>query len=466
MSQTLRENGNKTPVGSMRDVFPKNPTSTSKKFSSNQSIFGLNGASKNQKGLRRRDVTPSRAFGGVNVCSGLGGDRYIAIKKSEQDLEFANYLMSQPSDSTFNTSNSAPSSPAKNYEQEQMKRMMRVKSAGNLTDACEEDRILCYKKNMAPIPAVGHLNQAKVLYSTCIQPSSTTKKSNRHIPQHPERVLDAPDFKDDYYMNVIDWSSCGVVAVALSCTLYLWNADSGEIQVLFELDESNEMNLITSVKWSLDGKFLAVGFKDGSLKLYDPQRVCPPNGRLELRTMKPSRQSRNGVLAWRGAVVSAGYQSGQIIHHDVRISQHVTGVWDGHQREVVGLHWSYNQTKLASGSGDNTVRLWDESRLGNSISESLYVLDEHVGSVRAVQFCNYKSSLLASGGGMQCKSIKLWNVNSGELLKSIQTGAAVNGIIFNSDYKEMMSAHACGKLVIWKHPTYAEIAKLPGKDKY
>ncbi|ETN73019.1 WD domain, G-beta repeat protein, partial [Necator americanus] len=126
-------------------------------------------------------------------------------------------------------------------------------------------------------------------------------------------------------MNVIDWSSCGIVAVALSCTLYLWNADSGEIQVLFELDESNEMHLITSVKWSADGKFLAVGFKDGSLKLYDPQRTPPPNGKLELRTMKPPRLSRNGVLGWRGAVISAGYQSGQIIHHDVRIANHITG---------------------------------------------------------------------------------------------------------------------------------------------
>ncbi|KAK6039440.1 hypothetical protein COOONC_23055 [Cooperia oncophora] len=205
-----------------------------------------------------------------------------------------------------------------------MKRMMRVKSAGNLTDAGEDDRILCYKKNMAPLPAAGHLNQAKVLYSTCVQPTSAIKKSTRHIPQQPERVLDAPELKDDYYMNIIDWSSCGVVAVALSCTLYLWNADSGEIQarfqsltcdhsvltsnesietifrfvlkVLFELDEANEMNLITSVKWSLDGKFLAVGFKDGSLKLYDPHRVPPPGGKLELRTMKPPRQSRNGTL--------------------------------------------------------------------------------------------------------------------------------------------------------------------------
>ncbi|WKX94402.1 hypothetical protein Q1695_011563 [Nippostrongylus brasiliensis] len=469
MSQPFRDASNKTPSSMMKDLhIRRNSASAGRnKFASNavqsrtDPSRNFNGGTSKQQGLRRRDVTPSRVYGAANVCS-AGGDRYVSIRKSEQDLELASYLMAQPTDSTFNTSNSAPSSPAKNYDQEQIKRMMRVKSAGNLTDAGEDDRILCYKKNMAPIPALGHLNQAKVLYSACVQPSSAVKKSSRHIPQQPERVLDAPDFKDDYYMNVIDWSSCGVVAVALSCTLYLWSADSGEIQVLFELDESNEMNLITSVKWSLDGKFLAVGFKDGSLKLYDPQRVVPVGGKLELRTMRPPRQSRNGVLSWRGAVVSAGYQSGQIIHHDVRISNHITGVWEGHDREVVGLHWSHNQTKLASGSGDNTVRVWDEGRLGSSTSESLYVLDEHVGSVRAVQFCNFKSSLLATGGGMQCKTIKLWNVNSGQLLKSIDTGSAVNGIVFNSDYKEMMSAHACGKLVIWKHPNYNEIAKLSG----
>ncbi|KAJ1351431.1 hypothetical protein KIN20_007430 [Parelaphostrongylus tenuis] len=223
---------------------------------------------------------------------------------SEQELDLANYLMSQPADSAFNTSNSAPVTPAKSprsYEREELKRMMRVKSAGNLTDVGEEDRIWCYKKTLAPLPAVGHLNQAKVLYSTCIQPVSAIKKATRHIPQHPERVLDAPDFKDDYYMNVLDWSSCGVVAVALSYTLYLWNADTGEIQLLFELDESNEMNLITGVKWSLDGKFLAVGFKDGSLKLYDPLRpLSSTNGKLELTDDETTStvSMRCAFMAW------------------------------------------------------------------------------------------------------------------------------------------------------------------------
>ncbi|KAK6016942.1 WD domain, G-beta repeat protein [Ostertagia ostertagi] len=448
MSQPFRDTSNKTPTSMMRDLtLRKNSASAGRKYSShtstsNQTSFAKGGAPKslqngstiqNQKGLRRRDVTPSRAFVGGGLCPGLrtGGDRYCCFSaKSGSRLGTPKFIFMTPC----------------------------------VLHGCFIRRAF---------------SRLRVI-----------KKSTRHIPQQPERVLDAPELKDDYYMNIIDWSSCGVVAVALSCTLYLWNADSGEIQVLFELDETNEMNLITSVKWSLDGKFLAVGFKDGSLKLYDPHRVPPPNGKLELRTMKPPRQSRNGVLGWRGAVISAGYQSGQIIHHDVRIPNHITGIWEGHDREVVGLHWSHNQTKLASGSGDNTVRVWEDSHLGSSTSESLFVLDEHVGSVRAVQFCNYKSSLLATGGGMQCKTIKLWNINSGQLLKSIDTGSAdlnlcvigavapnsypfwslfilmciaqVNGIVFNSDYKEMMSAHACGKLVIWKHPNYVEIAKLSG----
>uniref|UniRef100_A0A1I7WXA3 WD_REPEATS_REGION domain-containing protein n=1 Tax=Heterorhabditis bacteriophora TaxID=37862 RepID=A0A1I7WXA3_HETBA len=430
-----------------RDTTNKNVTPVSKLM-----------RSMNDRGLRKREITPTRNSSYLSIPNVCGGDRYVGMRKSEQDLELANHLMNQPVDSTFNTSNSAPSSPVKTSEQDQMKKLMRVKSAGNLTDAADDDRILCYKKNMAPLPAVGHINQAK--------PSSSVKKSARHIPLHSERILDAPDFKDsiynspqiymtiftlnivicdlslipfldDYYMNVLDWSSIGVVAVALSYTLYLWNADTGDINILLEMDSSNEMNLITSVKWSHDGKFLAVGFKDGTLRLYDPNRIVPPGGKLELRTMRIPRQSRSGlfhyariyvnirVLCWRGAVVSAGYQSGQIIHHDVRVSNHVTGVWEGHEREVVGLHWSPNEMKLASGSGDNTVRVWDESRLGSSTSECLFNLNEHEGSVRAVQFCNFKSSLLATGGGMQCKSIKLWNINSGEMLKSIDTGSAV-----------------------------------------
>jgi len=53
------------------------------------------------------------------------------------------------------------------------------------------------------------------------------QKTLRHIPQFPEKILDAPDLVDDYYLNLLDWSSDNVVAVCLAQTVYLWNAANG-----------------------------------------------------------------------------------------------------------------------------------------------------------------------------------------------------------------------------------------------
>lgn len=47
---------------------------------------------------------------------------------------------------------------------------------------------------------------------------------NRSINPHPEKVLDAPDLKDDYYLNLLDWSSKDVLAIGLTSTVYLYSA--------------------------------------------------------------------------------------------------------------------------------------------------------------------------------------------------------------------------------------------------
>lgn len=45
---------------------------------------------------------------------------------------------------------------------------------------------------------LGYQNNLRVLYSSCKTPASSVKKTIRHIPQVPERILDAPDILDDY----------------------------------------------------------------------------------------------------------------------------------------------------------------------------------------------------------------------------------------------------------------------------
>ena len=38
------------------------------------------------------------------------------------------------------------------------------------------------------------------------------KKAFRAVPQQPDRILDAPDLVDDYYLNLLDWSSTNAVS--------------------------------------------------------------------------------------------------------------------------------------------------------------------------------------------------------------------------------------------------------------
>ena len=51
-------------------------------------------------------------------------------------------------------------------------------------------------------------------------------KKHRKINKKPYKVLDAPNLQDDFYLNLIDWSSKNQIAVGLDSSLYIWSACS------------------------------------------------------------------------------------------------------------------------------------------------------------------------------------------------------------------------------------------------
>ena len=46
----------------------------------------------------------------------------------------------------------------------------------------------------------------------------------RKINKMPFKVLDAPQLQDDFYLNLVDWSSQNVLAVGLNRSVYIWSA--------------------------------------------------------------------------------------------------------------------------------------------------------------------------------------------------------------------------------------------------
>lgn len=87
--------------------------------------------------------------------------------------------------------------------------------------------------------------------------------------QNASKILDAPNLRDDYYLNIIDWGRTNVLAVALGSVTYLWNASNHEIQQLEE--ENNQDDYPSSVAWSTDAKTLGVGRACSKIQLWDAE---------------------------------------------------------------------------------------------------------------------------------------------------------------------------------------------------
>lgn len=241
----------------------------------------------------------------------------------------------------------------------------------NLVGDLTNYRIMCYQ-NKAPVAPEGQANNLKVLYSSS-KCSSASKKTTRYIPSQPERILDAPDIKNDYYLQLIDWSASNVLAVALMRDIYLWNANTGDITNLLSLDEDQ---YVSSVSWIEEGNHLAVGTSDGDIQLWDTDRA------KRLRIMA-GQAGRVGSLCWNSFNLSGGTKSGLIQNHDVRVANHLTANLSGHNQEVCGLKWSPGGQYLASGGNDNTIQIWSNTlNLNADSNKPIYSFTEHQAAVK------------------------------------------------------------------------------------
>jgi len=426
-----------------------------------------------------RSRTPTRGGGGARG----GGDRFIP-NRSTMDMEAAShYLLNSTSEaaSAVNKENAGtkPEEGAdddyvvdQNAIQQRRNVMANIllsqdSAAANIgapvSAAAGADRILSFRQK-APAADEAHINSQKVLYSTG-KPKTAAAAKERQICTKADRILDAPEYFDDFYLNLIDWSRNNHMAVALYDILYIWNAVSGSITELFDKSKdpssSNAQNqeggigdYISSVSWVKEGNIVAVGDNNGVVELWDVT-----TSKL-MRKMR-GHNSRVATLDWNAHILASGNRNGTIHLHDVRVASHHVGTLNGHSQEVCGMKWSPDQGKLlASGSNDNQVLLWD----GRNASAPVHTLTAHQAAVKAVSWCPWQPKTLATGGGTNCRHVKFWNATTGNCINSVDTGSQVSGIVWNEEYKEIITSHGFSRyqLTLWKYPSMQKMADLKG----
>lgn len=303
-------------------------------------------------------------------------------------------------------------------------------------------------------PAAPHSTKPIDLRSQYNRPlkPAVSAQMRRKVPTAPERVLDAPGLIDDYYLNLLDWSSGNQVAIALERSVYIWNASSGSVSSLME---SSDENYVSGIKWSGDGAYLSIGFSDGDIEIWDVEEQSI------VRSMN-GHAARVGVMSWDRHIMSSGCRDGSIWNHDVRLPVHKVSEMNNHTGEVCGLEWRSDGAQLASGGNDNVVNIWD----ARSTAAPKFSKTNHRAAVRALAWCPWQLNLLSSGGGSQDKYIHFWNSTTGARVNSLDTGSQVTSIRWSTAYKELVSTHGFPEnhITIWNYPSMTKQVEIVGHD--
>ncbi|KAJ3228706.1 ubiquitin-protein transferase activating protein [Chytriomyces hyalinus] len=406
-------------------------------------------------------------------------DRYIP-HRSAVDMPSSHFILASAEAASKALSETASSSivpkVAKPYLDESS-----LAYQEELAKACGislNSRILAFQPP-APLPSAPNPLLDASWSKSRIKKNNTGACHRRRIGTAPVRILDAPGLADDYYLNLIDWSSANDLAVALEGVVYVWNGDRGDVVEFCraagnEDEEGSPGATVCSVLWTADGGHLAVGVGNGDTQIWDLET------QTKIRTMR-GHTSRVGVLSWDRHLVSSGKtvyhiftnpvdlkfskgcRDGSIWHHDVRIANHKVGELIGHTQEVCGLKWRADGGLLASGGNDNLVNIWD---IRSSVPKSTKTI--HNAAVKAIAWCPWQLNLLATGGGSTDRNIHFWNTTtpSSTPLSSIDTGSQVTSLHWSKTYKEIISSHGFpdNQLSIWAYPSCKKIVDLEGHD--
>ena len=65
-------------------------------------------------------------------------------------------------------------------------------------------------------------------------------------------------------LNILDWGSNNCIGTALGTEVFIWHAETGTVEQLMQTEDND---IVTSVKWINEGNIIAVGLNNGTIEV-------------------------------------------------------------------------------------------------------------------------------------------------------------------------------------------------------
>ncbi len=219
-------------------------------------------------------------------------------------------------------------------------------------------------------------------------------------------------------------------------TIKIWDRYGNEMQTL-----QGHTKAVMSIAFSPDSQRLVSASSDWTVKLWDlatGQELQPFTGSIATvssMSFCPDDKQRLAAGAWNG-----------VVH-----------IWNGlegkaslsikaHTKEVLGVAFSADGTRVVSGGHDGNVKLWDAAT-GKEIP---IAIKGHVGGVTSVAFSRDGKQIASAG---KDKSVRVWDAQTGAEVWSLSPDAkgednVITSVAFSPDGKRLAWADRAGALKV------------------
>ena len=131
----------------------------------------------------------------------------------------------------------------------------------------------------------------------------------------------------------------------------------------------------------------------------------------------------------------------------------------GHEAPVGGLAFSADGQYIASGSVDKTIKIWN-SETGHELRS----IEGHESWVNRLCFSPDDSKIISASND---KTIRVWDVDSGEELSTLQGhDGSVLSVAVSPDGRRIISGSTDNTIKIWDVENGQQLTTLPGHESY
>jgi WD40 repeat protein/serine/threonine protein kinase/formylglycine-generating enzyme required for sulfatase activity len=231
-------------------------------------------------------------------------------------------------------------------------------------------------------------------------------------------------------------------------TVRLWNFATGEhLKTIDQPEESVEKVVFLPGCSSL----VSAG-RDGVIRLFHPKTS------QQYRTLEGHKGNvRSLAVSQDGKTFVSGGYDGTVKMWDLGTGREKATL-EGHKGDVFCVATSPDGKTIASGSRDGAIILWDAESGG--ILHTLTIQESEVSSIAF--YPNGRVLASSSSDG----AVRLWNVTTGEEIRTLVVGLkGVGNVAFSPDGELLASSGGCGTIALWQTRTGKQLGSFKAAEE-